>query len=142
MYYLFPVFLLFSEKYTKSRFPVIPCISRSFLSVKNNSGFIRFQSTCHMMSVVRDQLFAFFSFKQITWYFFVCEVTSYHQFLILQCSLVCINIIVIFQKSLEHAFHNNLILMTQLDQFLIIIEYTVLIFQCCLRVDLYSFYLR
>ena len=58
-----------------------------------------------MVFVVCDQLFAFFSFEQITRYFFVCEVTSYHQFLIAQCSLICIDISVVFQQSVEYTFH-------------------------------------
>ena len=63
-----------------------------------------------MVFVVGDQFFAFFSFEQIARYFFVCKVTSYHQFLIAQCSLVCIDIIVVFQQSVEYTFYDNLIL--------------------------------
>ena len=89
-----------------------------------------------MVFVVCDQLFAFVFFEQFTWDFLICKVACYHQFFVSKRSLICIDIIIIFQQSVEYSFHDHFILVTQPDQFLIVVEYTILVFQCCFCINL------
>ena len=66
------------------------------LFVENHSCLVWLQSSCYMVFVVCDQLFAFVFFEQFAWDFLICKVACYHQFFVSKRSLICIDIIIIF----------------------------------------------
>ena len=131
------MFFYFFEHFIQNVSKICKIYTYSVLSVKDHSCFVWFQNTRCMISVVGDQFFTFFSLKQITGHFFVCKIAGYYQFLVTEYSLICINLIAVFQQTVEDTINDHFILMAQADQFLIIIEDAVFVCQCFFCIDLH-----